>query len=240
MRRGLSLLFGLLGRLATLGLGYLLFAFGIVLLYVFLTAETPRRSVETEGVVVQLRDYCVVEKADEHGRRTNETGFCEELRKKLNWDPNRYDGASWRREPYVSLNYRGDDGQYQSRNGRAVDLGLSADVKVGERVRFMVQTKKRTWQQWRADWYDALPFLVLMFGALVASAVLWSRGGGWRVMDRQTRRDHGGTLAKAHVVWLAIGFIAWALKWVWSRVETTRFAQAATRLLRNGARSSSR
>jgi hypothetical protein len=181
MRRLLAFPFGLLGKLATLGVGYLLFGFGVVLLYLVLTVERPVRLVEVDGVVSRVRDYCVVKKMD----GVTESGLCEKLEAKLKWDPTRYDNASWAREPYVDLTYLDDDGQQQIRTGRAASLRIPAAVTVGERVRHRVITKKRTWQEWRTDWYDSLLGIAMMIGSFLASALLWTWGGGWRVMTRR-------------------------------------------------------
>ena len=185
MWRVVAFPFVLLGRLATLGVGYLLFGFGVFLLYLVLTVEQPVRLVEADGVVSKVRDYCVVKNVDGQGRLSTESGLCEKLEAKLKWDPTRYDNASWTREPYVDLTYRDDDGQQQTRTGRAANLGLPAAVTVGEHVRHRVITKKRTWQQWRSDWYDTLLGIAMMIGAFLASALFWTWGGGWRVMARR-------------------------------------------------------
>ncbi len=236
MWRLIALPFRLLGGLAVLGVAYLLFVLGFILLVAFLSASSPYHPVDAEVVVVEVREYCLAETYDGRTRSTKASGFCNQYEKQLKSNPTSYDGHPWTREPYAQVKYRDEDGLEKRRAARASELQIPLDVKVGDRVRFKALTKKRTWQQWRSDWAESLPILGLMIGSLLASAVLWTWGGGWRLMDRQRRRENRATMAKFQLLSLLVGCIVAALAWVWRRIEHTRFGKAAYGVCRDQGR----
>lgn len=53
-----------------------------------------------------------------------------------------------------------------------------------------------------------------MVGSLLASAVLWTWGGGWQLMTRRHHREQRATMAKVKLAVLAAGLAAWVLNWV--------------------------
>ncbi|HRK20058.1 MAG TPA: hypothetical protein PK970_13970 [Hyphomicrobiaceae bacterium] len=236
MWRAITFPFRLLGRLVVLGVAHLLFALGCILLVGFLTASSPYHLADAEGVVVEVRDYCVAEKLDGTTRSTRASGYCDQFAEQLNSNPTSYDGHPWTREPFARVRYRDDQGRESVRAARASELQIAPDVQAGDRVRFKAQTKRRNWQQWRSDWYDSLPWLGIMIGSLLASAVLWTWGGGWRLMTRINHRETRVPVAKFKLAMLAAGFIAWVLHWAWRRVEHTRFGKSAARILRDASR----
>ncbi len=236
MWRVITFPFRLLGGLAVLGIAYLLFALGCILLLAFLSSSSPYHLVDAEGVVVEVREHCLAETYDGRTRSTKASGFCDHYEKQLKSNPTSYDGYPWTREPYAQVKYRDEEGLEKRRAARASELQIPLDVKVGDRVRFKALTKKRNWQQWRSDWAESLPILGLMIGSLMASAVLWTWGGGWRLMTRMNDQENRAIAAKFRLALMVAGIVAWVLNWVWTRVEHTQFGKAATRVLRDGAR----
>lgn len=236
MWRVITFPFRQLGGLTVLAVAYLLFALGCILLIAFLTSKPPVRHLEITAEVVRVREFCYAVKRGEHNEFGVGVGFCDELEQKLTSDPKRFDGASLRRKPYFYLRYRDEAGREQARDGHATAFDLPADVQVGDRIPLKVQTKDRNWRQWRSDWYDSLPWLGIMIGSFLASTVLWTWGGGWRLMTRMNDRKNRAIVAKFNLVVIVIGFAAWVLNRIWRHVENTRFGKAVKRALRDGAR----
>lgn len=236
MWRMITFPFRMLGGLAVLGVAYLLFALGCILLFAFFSSKPPVRYFETTAEVVRVRDFCNAIKQGEYNKFSVGSGFCDQLEQKMTSEPQRFDSASLRREPLIYVRYRDELGRELTSDARATYFKIPVDVKVGHRFPLKIKTKTRTWQQWRSDWYDSLPIFGLMIVSLLASAVLWTWGGGWRLMTRINHRDNRVTVAKFKLAILAAGFIAWVLSWAWRRVEHSRFGKMATRVHRDAWR----
>lgn len=184
MWRFLTIPFRLVGRLAGLGIGYLLFGAGSALLiFVFFGdhPDRPGRLVEAEAVVTEKHVNCRI-----RDPRKSAWGSCEEVERKVLEAPKEFVDAKTERWVELTITFRTEAGRAITHKGPASHLALPAEVVPGDHVRIKYDRKKPGYVvgAGAGGWPVMLLWTAIALGMLFASYVLWTTNGGWRVLER--------------------------------------------------------
>lgn len=181
----LAMPFRLAGRLTCLGLGYLMFGFGTVLLIFVLTGDHPDRPgrlVATDAVITQAEDHCRI-----RGKRSSAWGTCADVESQILRAPDDFSDAKLERWKRVTIAFRTEAGREFTTTSNGSHLRLPQSVAPGDRVSIRYDRKRPSYVVSTADggWPVLVLWTTIAVAALAGSFLLWTAGGGWRLLERR-------------------------------------------------------